>query len=129
MEILIGTPIKLVYKDKTYSGNEPLYYLGQHTYGWLTNNGFEAAGIVDDVAYVVPWELWNDNYRKPKGVNPFNGYPIWDFDRFKGGYNYPDFLPEKIVDVDAPYLHEYPWYNSMQESIKRIREFYLNKKI
>lgn len=123
MDILIGTPIKLIYEDGTYSGSEPLYYLGQHTYGWLTENGFEAAGVTDNVKYVVPCELWNDNYKKVKETDLW-GHERIDWDRFKGGHDYSDFLPKKITDIDAPHLHEYSWYEKMQESIKRVREFY-----
>lgn len=122
MEIKVGEPIILIYQRGAVC-SQPLYYLGQHVYGDLTDNGFRACGIIDDIQYVVPYRLLNDNYMR---IVEAEGYPHGktDTDRFKDGYQYNDFLPCKVVDVEAPYLQEHAWYNDMMESIKHVREFY-----
>lgn len=121
MEILIGTPIILIYEHGTCTSNEPLYYLGQHVYGWLTEKGFEAANLIDNAKYVVPAQHWNRNYMK------YNNHNKRDLNRFKNGYGYDDFLVDRVVDADDGHLKEFPWYENMQKSIKRIIDFYFKR--
>lgn len=122
MEILIGTPIVLIYEHGTCRSNEQLYYLGRHVYGWLTENGFEAAGLIDDAKYIVPYQHWNNNYMKLDNHNKI------DRNRFKNGYDYDDFLVDRVIDVDDGKLNEYDWWHEKTKpSIERIINFYTNK--
>lgn len=120
MEILVGTPIILIYEHGTCTSNEALYYLGKHVYGWLTDKGFEAANLIDNAKYAVPIQHWNYDYLKHCGSKI-------DYNRFRNGFNYEDFLVDKVVDIDNPNLHEYEWYEDMQKSMDNIINFYAKK--
>lgn len=118
MEILIGTPIILIYEHGVCTSNDQLYYLGMHCYGRLTDKGFKAIGIIDEAKYVVPFTLWNFSYmHQVKG--------IIDKNRFLKNHKYEDFLVSEVQDIDDGHLNEFPWWHEITKpSIEYILDYY-----